>query len=69
MIALLDQNIGKIEAALKDPNGDGDTSDDISKNTIFIVYSDNGGLRKNGPLTGGKGVFTEGGIRVPLIFR
>ena len=69
MIELLDQNIGKINNAVKDPNGDGDFSDDMSSNTLFIVYSDNGGVRGNAPLTGGKGVFTEGGIRVPLICR
>ncbi|TXG39549.1 sulfatase-like hydrolase/transferase [Seonamhaeicola maritimus] len=69
MIELLDQNVGKINRALKDPNGDGDFSDDISNNTIFIFYSDNGGLLGNKPLIGKKGNLTEGGIRVPLIFR
>ncbi len=69
IVETTDQTIGRIYKAIKDPNGDGDFSDDISENTILIVYSDNGGLKSNRPLTGGKGTFTEGGIRVPLIIK
>ena len=69
MIELLDQNVGKIRNSIKDPNGDGDFSDDISENTLLIFTSDNGGLKGSPPLKGKKGMYTEGGIRVPMIFR
>lgn len=45
---------------------------DLEKNTIVIVTSDNGGLRKitsNKPYRGSKGDLYEGGVRVPLIVR
>ncbi|MBK1880431.1 sulfatase-like hydrolase/transferase [Pelagicoccus mobilis] len=69
MVELLDQTVGRILQAVKDPNGDGSFDDDQSAETLIIFYSDNGGMRGNGPLTGRKGVFTEGGIRVPLMIK
>jgi len=65
-----DLAVGRIMAALDDPNGDGDTSDSITKNTLVIFSSDNGGHRgttTNLPLRRAKGTFYEGGIRVPMI--
>jgi arylsulfatase A-like enzyme len=67
MVELLDQNVGKVLRAIKDPNGDGKFDDDLSADTLVVLFSDNGGCRGNGPLTGGKGVFQEGGLRVPLM--
>ena len=68
----LDQSVARIVAALDDPNGDGDPSDSIAKQTLVIFISDNGGLRgatSNAPLRSGKGSFFEGGVRVPMIAR
>lgn len=65
----LDQTVGRIMAALNDPNGDGDTSDSMIDNTIVIFMSDNGGVggsHSNAPLRGAKGMFYEGGVRVPM---
>ena len=67
-IAGMDNTLGRLVAALDDPNGDGDTSDSITDSTLVLFTSDNGGTHfDNLPLRGVKGMFTEGGIRVPLI--
>lgn len=77
MVTRIDAHIGNILAALEDPNGDGDTSDSVSDNTLVVFQSDNGGpagkcfteLDSNGGLRGTKGSIQEGGIRVPLVMR
>jgi len=66
----VDLIIGRLLKAVDDPDGDGDTSDSITEHTLILFTSDNGGTHKtNLPLKGTKGMFTEGGIRVPLIAR
>jgi arylsulfatase A-like enzyme len=67
-IAGVDGNVGRLLDLLEDPDGDGDTADSILENTLVLFTSDNGGTHaSNAPLKGVKGMFTEGGTRVPLI--
>lgn len=71
MLRIADNQIGLIRHRLKQTGEDA--------NTIWIVTSDNGGLRYEGksktpvtdnrPLRAGKGHLYEGGIRVPLIIK
>ncbi|MGM0474311.1 MAG: sulfatase [Bacteroidota bacterium] len=68
MIETLDNNIGRLEAALEDM--------DLKQNTIILFMSDNGGLAtaegsptSNLPLRAGKGWLYEGGIREPMLIR
>jgi arylsulfatase A len=64
MVESVDSNVGRIMKLLEELS--------LSKSTIVIFASDNGGLEDvtdNGPYKRGKGHLYEGGIRVPLIMR
>lgn len=74
MIASVDESVGRVLAVLEELQ--------LTSNTLVIFTSDNGGvggkaregirgkdITDNAPLRGGKGMFYEGGVRVPYIFR
>lgn len=64
MIENMDANIGRLLNTID--------SLDMTKNTLIIFTSDNGGVRSissQHPLRAGKGSYYEGGIRVPMIVR
>ncbi len=67
-ISGMDAVLGRLLLSLDDPNHDGNEVDSIANNTLILFTSDNGGTHSNNlPLRGVKGMFTEGGIRVPLV--
>ena len=47
-VELLDQGVGNLIDAVRDPNGDGDTSDSVEDNTLFVFLSDNGAVGGGG---------------------
>lgn len=64
MISIMDENIGRLLSHLEMNN--------LAKNTLVMITSDNGGIRaisSQTPLRAGKGSYYEGGIRVPLVVR
>ena len=71
MIRGLDQSVGRILDKLEQTG--------LDDNTLVVFMSDNGGIDRkvtpngkitsNYPLMGGKACVTEGGVRVPLVFR
>lgn len=71
MIKSMDRSVGQILDKLKETG--------LEENTLVVFMSDNGGIDSkitpkgdgtdNSPFLGGKACLTEGGIRVPLIFR
>ena len=61
MVESVDHSVGRINQTLEDLG--------ISENTVLIFFSDNGGhgtYTCQRPLRGGKGMYYEGGIRVPM---
>ncbi|MGB3149371.1 MAG: sulfatase-like hydrolase/transferase, partial [Maribacter sp.] len=71
MIKSMDRSVGEILKKLEETG--------LDENTMIVFMSDNGGIDSkitpngdgtdNSPFLGGKACLTEGGIRVPLIFR
>jgi len=67
MVKHLDDSVGRIVRTLE--------KDGLTKNTLLVFTSDNGGVEytnppatDNFPFKGGKACLFEGGVRVPLVF-
>lgn len=64
MVHCMDENVGRVLQALEDEG--------LAEDTIVVFFSDNGGVEELTscyPLSRGKGLYHEGGTRVPLIIR
>jgi len=62
----VDVQIGRVLAALDDPDGDGDNSDSVADNTIIILGSDHGYFHGERHQVG-KWYIQEESIRVPMV--
>ena len=62
----VDVQIGRVLAALDDPDGDGDNSDSVTNNTIIILGSDHGYFLGERHQVG-KWYIQEESIRVPMV--
>lgn len=79
LVSRMDDSVGQIVAVLRDPNGDGDTSDSVLANTLILFTSDNGPTQQStnlatinffdaaGGYRGTKRDLYEGGIHVPAL--
>ena len=71
MMLTMDDEIGRIMAALDDPDNDPNTDNSITDDTLIVFINDNGGASSNasdnGQLRNFKGTPYEGGMRVPMI--
>ena len=66
----LDTSIGRVLAAVDDPDGNGDRADSLLGSTYIVLLADNGAVdadSDNFPLASGKATAWEGGVRVPFL--